>query len=378
MSTAIHIEINLLFLIIMIVIAYQSKKNVNQQMKRLLFRYTTYGIIGALVLDTFWMLVDGRQFPGAIALNWFVNALFLSVGVFIGSIWYLYVLETLGYKITTRITSLVMLPAALDFILCFISLKTGWIFYIDESNVYTRGSLFSLQIALALGMLFLSLIHIVICLLRNDQRTPKPVIERLLRFYIVPVIGTVAAVPFSGMPGTWTCASVSVVLIYLSSQDDEILQDSLTGLNNRKVLDSVFPEYLRQPSEEKQLFLFIIDLNDFKKINDTYGHPVGDHALIEASKMLKRSMAGIRGIVARIGGDEFVILGFLKDESEAQELIGTIHGFFDDFNSANQVPYTLSVCIGYCACEKGEDSKSIMQRADENLYKEKKRLAVGR
>lgn len=94
----IHIEINILFFIILLRIAYQSAHNVNQQMSRVLFRQTAYGIMVNLLLDIAWLLVDGRLFPGARALNLVINALFLASGIVIGCVWYLYVLETLGYK----------------------------------------------------------------------------------------------------------------------------------------------------------------------------------------------------------------------------------------------------------------------------------------
>ena len=74
-TMAIHIELNVLFFLILVRIAYQSAKNENQQMRRVLFRYTAYGIMCSLMLDVLWLLIDGRQFPGGIALNKVVNAL---------------------------------------------------------------------------------------------------------------------------------------------------------------------------------------------------------------------------------------------------------------------------------------------------------------
>ena len=140
MSIAIHVELNVLFFLILCRIAYQSIKNVNQQMTRVLFRNVVYGCISALLLDSIWVLIDGKMFPGANALNWAVNALFLGMGVVIGCTWYLYVLESLGYRLTRAWIVLVMLPGAVSTALNLISIKTGWIFYIDSANVYFRGA----------------------------------------------------------------------------------------------------------------------------------------------------------------------------------------------------------------------------------------------
>ena len=92
MASAIHIGLNLICLIILGTIARLSHLNVNQQMKRVLFRDVVYGLLITLTLDTLWMLIDGRVFPGGIILNKIVNALFLGAGVIMGCIWYLYVL----------------------------------------------------------------------------------------------------------------------------------------------------------------------------------------------------------------------------------------------------------------------------------------------
>ncbi|MBQ6256150.1 MAG: hypothetical protein IJJ60_06130, partial [Clostridia bacterium] len=64
MGNAIHIELNVLFFVILVRIVYQSAKNENQQMRRVQFRYTAYGIMSSLLMDAAWILIDGRQFPG--------------------------------------------------------------------------------------------------------------------------------------------------------------------------------------------------------------------------------------------------------------------------------------------------------------------------
>jgi hypothetical protein len=139
-------------------------------MRRVLFRYTAYGIMCSLMLDALWLLIDGRQFPGGIALNKVVNALFLASGIVIGCLWYLSVLETLGYRVTRKIGLLVMSPGIVFTVLNLISIKTGWIFYVTEENVYVRGPLFWLQTAAALAVLFSSFLHCLVRLL-NGKKT---------------------------------------------------------------------------------------------------------------------------------------------------------------------------------------------------------------
>ena len=300
MITAIHIELDLLCLIMLYAIAHQSLANVNQQMNRILFRLLVYGVMAELTLDILWLLAEGRSFPGAIMANRVINALFLSGGVILGCIWYLYVLETLGYTITRKLQTVVMLPGLFFLILNIVSIWTGWIFTVSPENVYAHGPLYWLQTIGAYGMLAIPLVHLIIRLIRRVTPPPRDVLLNLLSFYFIPLVGAIVSLFYTGMPGAWTCAVVSLVLLYINDQDREIIRDGLTGLNNRKTLDGVFQEYVKA---NEPLYLFMMDLDRFKQINDIYGHPAGDQALVTAAKLLSASMVGQKGILVRYGGD---------------------------------------------------------------------------
>ena len=378
MSTAIHVELNVLFLLILVRIVSQSAKNENQQMRRVLFRYTAYGIMSNLVLDAIWMLVDGKSFPGGVAVNLVVNALFLASGIVIGCVWYLYVLETLGYDITRSIVLAVMSPGIVFTAMNLISIKTGWIFYVTEENVYVRGPLFWLQTAAALVVLLVSLFHCLIRLLNGNQTVPRAVVLKLISFYIIPVVGTLVSMPVTGMPGTWTCAAVSIILMYIEAQDREIVRDTLTGLNNRKTLPSVFEEYTRQAGPDAPLYPYMMDIDNFKAINDTYGHLSGDEALKTVSRLFARAVDGRRAMVARVGGDEFLIMTMLSGENEAAEFKQSMNDAMECVNEEHTLPYRLGISVGYCAYERGESLEAMMNRADEALYAEKRSKKVGR
>ena len=376
--TAIHIELNVLLFLILVRIAYQSAKNENQQMRRVLFRYTAYGIMCSLMLDVLWLLIDGRQFPGGIALNKVVNALFLASGIVIGCLWYLSVLETLGYRVTRKMGLLVMSPGIVFTALNLISIKTGWIFYVTEENVYVRGPLFWLQTAAALAVLFSSFLHCLIRLINGKKTVPRRVVWETLGFYVIPVAGTLVSMPITGMPGTWTCAAVSIILMYINAQDQEIVRDTLTGLNNRKMLPAAFEDYARQSAPGSVLYLFMIDLDDFKSINDTFGHLAGDEALQAAARVFAQAVDGKRAMVARVGGDEFVILTLLSGEDGAMEFKRALQESMERYNAEHTLPYRLTNSAGYRAYIRGETLEDFMGRADEALYEEKRRKRVGR
>ena len=373
MEVAIHIELNLICLIILFAVAIQSHQNVNQQMKRVLFRNVVYGIMCSLSLDIIWLLIDGRIFPGCYALNAVVNAAFLGAGVCLGSMWYLYVLDTLHYRMTKRLIAIVMAPGILFLVLNFLSIWTGWIFYINEQNRYIRGPLFWFQSIGAIAMLLVSLVHIIYCQIVGRKGVSKDSSRKLLGFYIIPVLGTIMALPYSGMPGTWTCAAVSVVLIYMNDMDQIILTDDLTGLNNRKNLRAIFEDYSKQHSAQKPLYLYMMDLDDFKQINDQLGHSVGDQALVEAAHVIRRQTAGIQAVVMRYGGDEFLVMGFFADDAGAQRYKEQMQKAFQNWNETHHEPYVLHASVGYSRYQPGQKLEEFINSADEMLYNDKRK-----
>jgi len=375
MITAIHIELDMLCLVMLYAIAHQSLVNVNQQMNRVLFRTLVYGVMAQLALDVLWLLVEGHRFPGAITANRVINALYLAGGVILGCIWYLYVLETLGHKITRRLQTVVMLPGLFFLVLNVVSIWTGWVFTVSPENVYAHGPLFWLQTIGAYGMLAIPLFHLIVRLIRRVTPPPRAVVLNLLSFYFIPIVGAIVSLFYTGMPGSWTCAAISLVLLYINDQDREIIRDGLTGLNNRKTLDGVFPEYVKTG---EPLYLFMMDLDRFKQINDTYGHPVGDQALVAAASLLSASMVGRKGILVRYGGDEFLIMGFFEDDADADSFKQAILKRFDDYRREHKPPYWFAMTIGYSRHMPGQTLEALTEQADHVLYQEKQRTKAGR
>ena len=378
MNTAIHIELDLLCFVMLYAIANQSAASVNQQMKRVLFRNLVYGVMIQLILDALWLLVEGRSFPGGIIANKVLNALFLTAGVFLGSIWYLYVLERLGYTITKKLQIAVTMPGCIYLVLNTVSMWTGWIFTVSPDNVYARGPMYWLHVVGAYGMLAIALVHLVVWLIRRKDHSTRTQIKELLSFYFLPLIGSVVSLFYTGMPGAWTCAAVSIVLLYLNDQDREIIRDGLTGLNNRKTLAPVFEDYSRLAGPQAPLYAFMMDLDNFKKINDTWGHPVGDQALADAGRILSSCMKGRKGILIRYGGDEFLIMGFLAGEEEAEAFRQEIYRKFADYQQEHSLAYRFAISVGYARYREGQKLAELVDAADDALYLEKKRNNAAR
>lgn len=146
--------------------------------------------------------------------------------------------------------------------------------------------------------------------------------------------------------------------------------DPLTGLLNRRGLDESLGALLAQASPQAMVACFGLDLDGFKPVNDQHGHDVGDALLVAVGQRLKSALRGHQDLVARTGGDEFVVVTTgLADARWADHIGQKLLRLF-------QAPFEVEGCvcqvgatIGYAlAPEDGSDMQALMRRADEALY----------
>jgi diguanylate cyclase (GGDEF)-like protein len=145
--------------------------------------------------------------------------------------------------------------------------------------------------------------------------------------------------------------------------------DPLTGLLNRRGLDDLLAGALARATSQHLLAVYVIDLDDFKPVNDQFGHDVGDDVLRKIAQRLRASVRAGDG-VARIGGDEFVVMavGFTH-ESLAVDLGGKLReAFHSPFQSGVNL-CSVSATIGYAlAPTDAADAGSLLKAADAAMY----------
>lgn len=155
--------------------------------------------------------------------------------------------------------------------------------------------------------------------------------------------------------------------------EDKADTDLLTGLSNKLATERKIKEYMGK-NPDKQSMMFLFDIDNFKKINDTMGHAFGDEVLrslgIQIGAIFRAS-----DIVGRVGGDEFMV--FLKDISNDEDIMkeaGKVEAFFKSFQAGEYVKYKATASIGVAIFpQEGEDFETLYKAADQGLYKAKKR-----
>lgn len=322
------------------------------------------------VFDTGMWLIDGQQFTFARSLNYIVTTFYYILNPLICFAWLLYT----DYKINENWKGLLkripyyVIPCAISAALSIVSVFTHWLFIIDASNVYMRGPSFWVMAVAALFYLALSLVLSLTDIITNGWEGNKNVFIHLFLFPVLIIVASIIQIMFYGISIIWVSAMVAFASIYINIQNNELFTDSLTGLNNRNHLDRYFNKRIKRLNKDRHLFAIMLDLDDFKKINDDLGHAVGDMALIEMANILRLECKRNDDLIVRVGGDEFFILGERSKPEEVLELVDAITASASRFNESNSNMYELKPSIGFSIFNQNDSKNSFFAKADHAMY----------
>jgi len=153
------------------------------------------------------------------------------------------------------------------------------------------------------------------------------------------------------------------------------ITDELTKIYNRRGFFILLEKQMEIAKKNKEMmFLFIIDLNNFKKINDNYGHKEGDFVLIETANILKNTFRE-SDIIARMGGDEYAVFSLGNNYQNAEGIVDRLKNNINLYNDRSNNPYELSVSVGFACCDylNSRSIDEVIAEADKRMYEEKKK-----
>lgn len=159
----------------------------------------------------------------------------------------------------------------------------------------------------------------------------------------------------------------------LEQMSELVREDQLTGSLNRRGLEDVFErELARAARQNSPLCIAMLDLDDFKKINDTYGHAAGDEALIHLVRIIKDTLRTM-DVIARFGGEEFLIVLPDTELGEAEQTITRLQReLTKQIFMHNHTRLLMTFSAGLAQRHENEDQTAMISRADKALYAAKK------
>jgi diguanylate cyclase (GGDEF)-like protein/PAS domain S-box-containing protein len=153
--------------------------------------------------------------------------------------------------------------------------------------------------------------------------------------------------------------------------EQKAFRDKLTGINNRENFEDIFTiEMTNAQANGLPLSLIIFDVDNFKLVNDTYGHQAGDIILIELVKLLESNIKNA-DVFARWGGEEFVILTPSTDIDGARNLAENLRKLVQ-LHSFSYVENQMTLSFGIAQFSSGDTKKNLFEKADGALYEAKK------
>lgn len=256
--------------------------------------------------------------------------------------------------------------SVVEMVLLIVNLFEPIVFEIDENNVYHRGDYYILFVVLGFVLVFYGYTYYMIAKLRNPSLRYFPVLE----FLAPVVVGNIVQMKIYGISLLPISFAVAFAAITIALQNECIYIDKLTGVYNRYELDKILKR--RHYRRGEKLIAMMLDLNDFKSINDTYSHEEGDQALVAFAKALMEAI-GSEGLVIRFAGDEFIILIPVFKPATIDKYKDRIHKKLDEYNETSGKPYKLSTAIGGRIFDPhSENTSGIVNEIDSMMYKDKR------
>lgn len=237
------------------------------------------------------------------------------------------------------------------------TLPYGLVFSVSRENLYARGEYFYIYVA----MYYAAMLYLMVATVRTAaafQNRSRTLICPLTLFLGA---ATVIQIALPSLHVTWLCVTLLSVLYYIYCSEMWNQLDALTGLLDQN-------SYLNRTAEMRRSggVLVVFDVDDFKQINDRYGHLQGDICLAEIGRCIKKAYAR-SGYCYRTGGDEFCVLMENADREAqcAQEFVRQLE------QRRKAVDFLPTVSFG-SAPFLGEDVLAVKNRADREMYRYKK------
>lgn len=375
--TIYYIEINTICIILLLFLLSCLRQQQGEgSTGRNIFRLLILTTILLCAADLFSGVLSGQIFHGARTLIWTGNLFFFAATTTVCYLWLLYVnikLNNAGKKKT----ALWSIPLLLIIAVVVSDPWTDILFTLDSNNFYLRGTGVYLHWIINWTYLLVPTVQIAWAVFREKSKVRRQELRILLYFIIAPAAAGIIQMLCYGVSCLQVGITISLLIVFIYMQNIQILTDALTGLNNRRSFENYSDQFVRH-HEDEEFFIMMLDINNFKQINDKLSHIVGDRALRDTADVMKRvcEREPHRLFLCRYGEDEFVIAGCDCGDGYEVGLRKRLENGFKEHSTHHDSPYVLTVSIGVATgkCSDPDDVMRLLNIADEEMYEEKKGL----
>lgn len=361
-----------LFAILILIIIYISLKQQypSSVSAANLFRKVVLLTAFMLVVDIAHELLNGAvgTFNGALLI--IATLLVYGLPAFIALLWFFYTHHIL-YRTNPKFDYkfiLFLLPITFNTIFTFVSLIWPLYFSIDANNIYSRGNIYYISIALQ----YFYMVFPIIMVVANYKKLSREKFLPMVFFSIPPMIAGVIQALNYGLLLIWPALAFSVFLVFVFIQSRMVITDYLTGLKNKGAFENHINNLNMKTKTNKVLSIVILDLDGLKTVNDRHGHLVGDKALNLFAQNMMNSF-GHRDYLARIGGDEFVVLKFVDTELDLIKSLDVFYENIQILNKSKVLPDPISYSYGYKVYlgDESQTIKGMIEEVDKLMYEAK-------
>ena len=331
------------------------------------FNVMMYLVMIACIVEPVTFFVDGK--PGA--LSYWINVLgntYLYYANTTGTfLWFMF-MDLSMFHDRSRMKKIyykLAVPAGLLIASLIGNIWGKYYFYVDDQNAYHR-----------LPAVYIFYLYLILCAFytlwlyysyksRHGETAFFPVY-----MYLAPILVTsILQMLIYGISLAWLGSALGIVAVSMTLQQQKAYIDELTGLYNRLFLNHILYKMMRNNAD---FFGIMMDLNDFKAINDNYGHSSGDSALVDAASVFRKSLNN-DSLAFRYAGDEFIIIVKTSKLDDVLQIEKNIQENIYDFNENSDHPYVLSVAFGHDRFDKEKDNEdSFLNKIDHAMYQAKK------
>lgn len=333
--------------------------------------------------DTVWALsswgIIPATFLSSIALTVYLTSILNLISV---AIFYYFCLSA-EYKFSNTRKKRVILA-----IPAFLVTVVEWIIYLIHPGLFITGDgqttrLFSTVFVFVPFIYSLAAIGLALYGTVSNHGSLVKKFYLMLGSYpmIMVVSGIIDIINYSEIPIyclTATAYLVAIYVYYLNSTVEHFSLDSLTGLKNRENLHNYVKKLWNNHTEE-DYYLFMIDMNGLKAVNDVYGHLEGDNAIKAISQALDYLLTDRNeGVVCRYGGDEFVAVVKIENDDQAEKFSQILRERVHKCAEKMHMRTSPQIAVGYTRLDGQEkDLSPYLKKADEKMYAEKLSMKSG-